>query len=76
LPNGFTIEALPDNIELTTKYGIYKTEIIKKGESNLVYKRSFLLKKGLYPKEEYEEFRLFIEKIKRNDNSKIVITKN
>lgn len=75
LPNGFTIEALPDNVEWTTKYGIYKTEIIKKGESNLIYKRSFLLKKGLYPKEEYEEFRLFIEKIKRNDNSKIVITK-
>lgn len=75
LPNGFIIEALPDNIELTTKYGIYKTEIIKKDVANLIYKRSFLLKKGLYPKEEYEEFRLFIEKIKRNDNSKIVITK-
>ena len=75
LPNGFTIEALPDNVELTTKYGIYKTEIIKKDVVNLIYKRSFLLKKGLYPKEEYEEFRLFIEKIKRNDNSKIVITK-
>jgi hypothetical protein len=75
LPNGFIIEALPDNVELTTKYGIYKTEIIKKDGANLIYKRSFLLKKGLYPKEEYEEFRLFIEKIKRNDNSKIVITK-
>lgn len=75
LPNGFTIEALPDNVELISKYGIYKTEIIKKDGSNLIYKRSFLLKKGLYPKEEYEEFRLFIEKIKRNDNSKIVITK-
>jgi len=75
LPNGFTIEALPENVDLTTKFGVYKTEIIKKEGSNLVYKRSFLLKKGLYPKEEYEEFRLFIEKIKRNDNSKIVITK-
>lgn len=75
LPNGFAIEAMPDNIELTTKYGIYKTEIIKKDGSNLVYKRSFFLKKGLYPKEEFEEFRLFIEKINRNDNSKIVITK-
>lgn len=75
LPNGFAIEALPDNVELTTKYGIYKTEIVKKDGNNLIYKRSFLLKKGLYPKEDYEEFRLFIEKIKRNDNSKIVITK-
>lgn len=76
LPNGFSIEALPDNVDLTTKFGVYKTEIIKKDGSNLVYKRSFLLKKGLYPKEEFEEYRLFIEKISRNDNSKIVIAKN
>lgn len=76
LPNGFSIEALPDNVDLTTKFGVYKTEIIKKDGSHLVYKRSFLLKKGLYPKEEFEEYRLFIEKIGRNDNSKIVITKN
>lgn len=76
VPNGFLIEALPDNVDITTKFGVYKTEIIKKDETNLVYKRSFLLKKGLYPKEEYEEFRFFIEKIKKNDNSKIVITKN
>ena len=75
LPNGFSIEALPDNVDLTTKFGVYKTEIIKKDGSHLVYKRSFLLKKGLYPKEEFEEYRLFIEKIGRNDNSKIVITK-
>jgi len=50
LPNDFAIEALPDNVDLTTKFGVYKTEIIKKEGSNLVYKRSFLLKKGLYPK--------------------------
>jgi hypothetical protein len=34
------------------------------------------LKKGIYPKEDFEEFRLFIEKVKKNDNSKIVISKN
>ena len=75
VPNGFSIEALPDNVDITTKYGVYKTEIIKKDGNNLIYKRSFLLKKGLYNKEEFEEFRLFIEKVKRNDNSKIVITR-
>ena len=75
VPNGFSIEALPDNVDMTTKFGVYKTEIIKKDGYNLIYKRSFLLKKGLYNKEDFEEFRLFIEKVKRNDNSKIVITK-
>ena len=75
LPAGFTIEAMPDNIELSNKFGIYKTEIIKKDELNLVYKRKLLLKKGIYPKEDFEEFRLFIEKVKKNDNSKILVTK-
>ena len=75
LPAGFTIEAMPDNIELSNKFGIYKVEIIKKDGLNLVYKRQLLLKKGIYPKEDFEEFRLFIEKVRKNDNSKILVTK-
>lgn len=76
LPAGFVIEALPENIELSNKFGSYKTEIIKKDALNLIFKRSFLMKKGWYPKEDFEEYRQFIEKVKRNDNSKIIIVKN
>lgn len=76
LPAGFTIESLPNNYELNTKFGEYKTEIIKKDNSNLTYKRSIFIKKGLYKSTEYDEYRLFMEQISKNDNAKIILTKN
>lgn len=76
LPSGFTIESMPAPFELNTKFGEYKTEIIKKDNSNLIYKRSIFIKKGLYKNTEYDEYRLFLEQISRNDNAKIILNKN
>ena len=76
LPTGFAIESMPGNFELNSKYGEYKTEIIKKDNNNIIYKRKFFLKKGLYTNKEYDEFRLFMEQISRNDNAKIILTKS
>jgi hypothetical protein len=76
LPANFSIEFLPTNVEINGKFGEYKTEIIKKDNSNIVYKRKFFLKKGLYTNKEYDEFRLFMEQISRNDNAKIILTKS
>ncbi|OMQ12785.1 DUF3857 domain-containing protein [[Flexibacter] sp. ATCC 35103] len=75
-PAGFTIEFLPSNFELKGKYGEYKTEIIKKENNKLTYKRSMFLNKGKYSSKEYDEYRLFMEQISRNDNAKIILTKN
>jgi hypothetical protein len=75
LPSGFSIESTPNNFELNTKFGEYKTEITKKDNSNLIYKRSIFIKKGLYKNTEYDEYRLFMEQISRNDNAKIILTK-
>lgn len=75
LPASFSIEFLPQNVEINGKFGEYKTEIIKKDNTNIIYKRKFLLKKGLYTNKEYDEYRLFIEQISRNDNAKIILTK-
>lgn len=75
LPAGFTVESMPNNFELNTKFGEYKTEIIKKDNFNLIYKRSIFIKKGLYKNTEYDEYRLFMEQISRNDNAKIILTK-
>ena len=76
LPTGFTIESIPNNFELNTKFGEYKTEIIKKDNNNLIYKRSLFIKKGLFKNTEYDEFRLFMEQISKNDNAKVILTKN
>ncbi|PTT08749.1 DUF3857 domain-containing protein, partial [Flavobacterium sp. HMWF030] len=76
LPTGFTIEFLPSKVELKGKYGEYKTEIIKNENNKLTYKRSMFLNKGKYSNKEYDEFRLFMEQVSRNDNAKIILTKN
>lgn len=76
LPTDFSIEFLPESFELRTKFGDYKTEIVKKDAANLVYKRTLFIKKGLYSNKEYDEYRLFIEQISKNDNAKIILTKN
>jgi hypothetical protein len=76
LPSGFSTEFLPDNYELNSKFGNYKTEIIKTDNVNLVYKRTLFVKKGLYSNKEYDEYRLFIEQISKNDNAKIILTQN
>jgi hypothetical protein len=76
LPTGFSIESMPTTFELNSKFGEYKTEIIKKDNNNLIYKRSIFIKKGLYKNTEYDEYRLFMEQIARNDNAKIILTKN
>lgn len=76
LPSTFTIEFLPTSLETNSKFGEYKAEFIKKDATHITYKRSFLLKKGNYPKEEYDEYRVFIDQISRNDNAKIILIKN
>lgn len=76
LPHGFDVEALPKDFELSGKYGHYRTQLVQSDEKHLVYKRSFLLKKGQYPSNEYEDFRQFMEQVSRNDNAKIVLIKN
>lgn len=76
LPTEFAIEFLPSNFELKSKFGEYKTEFIKKEDDTIIYKRSLFIKKGFYSNTEYDEYRLFIEKVSRNDNAKIIVTKN
>lgn len=76
LPLGFSVEYMPANYELSNKFGTYTTEIIKIDSSNLVYKRTLFIKKGLFSNKEYDEYRLFIEQISKNDNAKIILTSN
>jgi hypothetical protein len=75
LPHEFTVEFLPNNYELKTKFGAYKTEFIKKDNGSILYKRSLFINKGMYSNTEYDEYRVFIEQVSRNDNAKTILTK-
>jgi len=76
LPQGFTLEAKPENMSIADKFGEYKTEYEVISPTQIRYKRSLLLNEGFYASSEYENYRLFREKVARNDNAKIVLVKN
>ncbi|WP_299535236.1 DUF3857 domain-containing protein [Ulvibacterium sp.] len=76
IPNGYKVEALPDNVSLETRFGTYTMELDYDSETNaLTYKRSFFLKKGTHPKEEYTNYRNFRKKIASADKAQAVIIK-
>ncbi|MGY5355368.1 DUF3857 domain-containing protein [Wenyingzhuangia sp. IMCC45467] len=73
LPQNFIADAVPNNKVIDTKFGTYKVSVLKVDEQNLKYIRSFYLKEGEYPKEEFNAYCDFIEEIKKYDNLKIVL---
>jgi len=73
-PEGYAVESLPENVFFHEDFGHYKMSVEEK-EKRIVYKREMLIKAGKYPKERYEEFRKFCEKIARAENSKAVFRK-
>lgn len=76
LPSGYTIEAMPNGVELDSEFGYYKIDFKLIDSSKIVCNRKYILKKGFYESEKYEAFRKFKETIAKNDNSKIILTKS
>lgn len=75
LPNGYEIEALPDNIHVENNFGSY-TSSYEKVSGEIIYRRMFLIKHGKYPNTEYEAYRKFMKDVSKWDTSKIVIRKD
>jgi hypothetical protein len=44
--------------------------------TQMLFKRSLTINQGFYDSAEYENYRLFREKIARNDNAKVVLVKD
>ncbi len=75
LPEDYSIEALTDAIAISNKFGNYKFSIEKISPTKLKYSRTFLLKKGTHPKEDYKAYRNFRKQIAKYDKTKIVLIK-
>jgi hypothetical protein len=75
IPVGYQIESLPTDAIFTSKYGTYEAKIVKADAQTLVYKRKLILEEGQYTASEYDAYRQFVEKIERQDNSKILLIK-
>ena len=75
LPQGYTVEFIPENVSLESNFGSYTVTIERITDTKLKYERKFEITGGFYPKEEYEKYREFIKEVSKNDNAKIVLTK-
>ncbi|MEN9336152.1 MAG: hypothetical protein RLZZ500_1139 [Bacteroidota bacterium] len=75
VPEGHKIDAIPENVKLENDFGSYELQL-QIVENKITVKRTLLIKAGIFPKEEYENYKKFREQIAKADNSKIVFIKN
>ncbi|WP_394750769.1 DUF3857 domain-containing protein [Spongiimicrobium salis] len=76
LPQGYAVEALPNATKLENEFGAYEVSVtLNEAENTVVYKRSLLIKEGLYPKEKYSEYRKYRKEVAKMDNAQIVLIK-
>ena len=76
IPENFEVESLQPEVNLKNQFGEYHYEISKTSAHTLLFKRKFILNKGQYAKEAYEDFRNFWIQINKHDASRIVLIKN
>ena len=74
IPEGYEVEALPENIMISNEFGEYKIEF-KTDDNKVIYNRRLLIRHGNYPKTKYGSYRNFRKKISKNDSSKIILKK-
>lgn len=74
LPDGFKIEALPENRLFVSDFGsiIFKVEASEE-ENEIMVERKLILNKGIWPADKYADFQSFIQQINQFNNSKAVI---
>ena len=75
IPEGYEIEALPENKEITNEFGKYKVDF-KAEKNKVIFSRKLFIKSGDYPKTKYESYRNFRKKISNSDSSKLVLKKS
>jgi len=75
LPDGYKVEALPENIQIENDFGLYSCTY-EKALGEIIYKRKFLVKSGKYPNSEYEAYRQFMKDVAKWDSTKTVIIKS
>lgn len=76
LPDNFQVESIPIAEWIETPFGTYKVEVEKKekeGADTIKVVREYILYEGVWPADQYNEFREFMNKINSLNNQKAVI---
>ena len=75
IPDGYSLNNLPETKELSTEFGTYKITFTKLDDATFKYQKSMVIKEGVYPKEAYKLYRSFRRSIAKYENLRIAITK-
>lgn len=75
IPKNVRIEYLPESEEVVTDFGQIKVEYTRNEEGQIIFKRTFKLKKGKYNADRYDELTEFLKKVTKIDKTKIVLNK-
>src|SRR5687767_9146880 len=74
IPEGYSLEAMPKDVSLKTKYGIY-TSSVKFVNNKLYFLRVREQYAGRFPAKEKEEITAYFETIYKADRSRVVLVK-
>lgn len=74
LPEGFTVERLPNEISLEHPFGFFSMELEQDGQE-LLYSRRIQINQGKYNREQYNELVNFFRQIAEADKSRFILKK-
>lgn len=80
IPQGFKVESMPSNKEISSKFGTIKVNISPKGnkpeqENKLNVRYDFTMHSGTYPAQEYTDFVKFYNQVAQIYRQQLVIVK-
>tara|TARA_R110002050_G_scaffold94765_3_gene197342 strand:- start:76795 stop:78711 length:1917 start_codon:yes stop_codon:yes gene_type:complete len=75
LPLNYKVESMPKSMLIENKFGSYKADVKVKDDTTLIYRRTFVINDGEFPKEDYEAFRTFYKEVSKADNAKVALIK-
>jgi hypothetical protein len=76
LPEGYSVEAIPDSISLEFDFGNYSASIKPSEDgTSLTYVREIAMKPATMQPDEFESFRNIMNQIWKSDNNQVVIVK-
>ena len=73
LPDNFSVDSLPDDTPIETKFGTYTISFSEVTKHKIVLSRSLIINKGTFPPEDYKAYRSFRKKIAKLDKSKVLV---
>lgn len=76
IPEGYYVEAIPEDRVLETEFGRYELKILPETQQGIIFvTRELILNREKLRPEEYNDLRVFLNTVSNTDNQEIVINK-